>query len=123
MTSAHDDNDNDDHDRRAILGRRARLLSMALAGVALAAVAPSQNPVCAQGSTTPSAAARDASAEGDAADPLAALESLPEESVDASMTVAPRPQVCLSAIPCLSNDPPRGSGCGCRRDPSDGPAS
>jgi hypothetical protein len=123
MTQRDDDRDHDELDRRAILARRARLLSMALAGVALAAVAPARNPVCAQGTDHTQRGANDASAQADAADPLEALESMPEESVDASMTVAPRPQVCLSAVPCLSNDPPRGSGCGCRRDPSDGPSS
>jgi len=117
----------DEVDRRAILSRRAKLLSMALAGVALAAIAPSENPVCAQHNVPggppvrmrlrakPDAAT---SAHGDAsldaeADSEAGADVEPrtEEPIDASAIVAPPPHVCLSPI--IHDEP--ATGCGCRR--------
>ncbi|MFO0557897.1 MAG: hypothetical protein U0269_07745 [Polyangiales bacterium] len=120
----------DDVDRRAILSRRAKLLSLALAGVAFAAIAPSENPVCAQHNVPggapvrmrlrarPDAGAADSSEPRDAAleadtasEALPEVESLPEETIDASVLVSPRPHVCLSQI--IHDEP--APGCGCRR--------
>ncbi len=134
--SDHDDaaHDDDEIDRRAILSRRAKLLSLALAGIALAAVAPSNNPVCAQHNVPgeppvrmrirTDATSADATETSVQDDSLPDLDQLPEETIDAGLTVSPRPQVCLSPPRvCLSNriDEPVNSGCGCRRnDPSSG---
>lgn len=137
--SSHDDapHDDDEIDRRAILSRRAKLLSLALTGITVAAVAPSNNPVCAQHNVPareqapmrvrarPDAAATDATTDTVEAaaqdDSLPDLDQLPEETIDAGLTVSPRPQVCLSPPRvCLSNriDEPAASGCGCRRNES-----
>lgn len=132
--------DVDAEDRRAILSRRARLLSLALAGVAIAAVAPSENPVCAQHNVPGGAPVRmrlrarpDAAqiAHSDASTPVATIdagasddelpdiEALPEETIDATVLVPTRPQVCLSNVP---HDEPA-QGCGCRRTTPSGSAS
>lgn len=142
MSDGHQEHDSerdardteDEIDRRAILRRRALLVTTALAGVTLAVIASPASPVCvreahAQRVSRPARAdassisitVSDASgnAENEApttdptADELPDVEELPLEVIDATIPMAPVPHVCLS--PYIDDDPPASSGCGCRR--------
>ena len=119
----------DEIDRRAILRRRAVLVSAALAGVSLSVAAPAVNPVCvrdAHAQRAPRAPRRDAAtadapspdsgatAEDASAEPsldeMLDVENLPHEVIDATVIAPVRPHVCLSPI--IRDEPPS---CGCRR--------
>lgn len=124
--------DDEDVDRRAILRRRALLVSTALAGVTLSVLGAETSPVCmreahaqrapraarrdagaVEASVIDAASATDATSASPATDELPDVEELPLEVIDATIR-GPVPSVCLSPLP-PDPDPPNNGGCGCRR--------